>query len=37
MLGEARRRLGNDEDTERAVVRGELAKIVKLRLERLLA
>jgi 2-oxo-4-hydroxy-4-carboxy-5-ureidoimidazoline decarboxylase len=36
MLAEARRRLGNDEDTERAVVRGELAKIVKLRLERLL-
>lgn len=37
MLAEARRRLGNDEDTERAVVRGELAKIVKLRLQRLLA
>jgi 2-oxo-4-hydroxy-4-carboxy-5-ureidoimidazoline decarboxylase len=37
MLAEARRRLGNDEETERAVVRGELAKIVKLRLERLLA
>lgn len=37
MLAEARRRLGNDEETERAVVRGELVKIVKLRLERLLA
>jgi 2-oxo-4-hydroxy-4-carboxy-5-ureidoimidazoline decarboxylase len=36
MLAEARRRLANDEDTERAVVRGELARIVKLRLERLL-
>ena len=36
MLAEARRRLGNDEETERAVVRGELAKIVALRLERLL-
>jgi 2-oxo-4-hydroxy-4-carboxy-5-ureidoimidazoline decarboxylase len=37
LLAEARLRLGNDEDTERAVVRGELTKIVKLRLERLLA
>jgi 2-oxo-4-hydroxy-4-carboxy-5-ureidoimidazoline decarboxylase len=36
MLAEARRRLDNEEETERAVVRGELAKIVKLRLERLL-
>lgn len=37
MLAAARQRLGNDEATERAVVRDELAKIVKLRLERLLA
>jgi 2-oxo-4-hydroxy-4-carboxy-5-ureidoimidazoline decarboxylase len=37
LLLAARQRLGNDEETERAVVRGELAKIVKLRLERLLA
>jgi 2-oxo-4-hydroxy-4-carboxy-5-ureidoimidazoline decarboxylase len=37
LLAEARRRLGNDEETERAVVRDELVKIVKLRLERLLA
>jgi 2-oxo-4-hydroxy-4-carboxy-5-ureidoimidazoline decarboxylase len=37
LLIEARRRLANDEEAERAVVRGELAKIVKLRLERLLA
>jgi 2-oxo-4-hydroxy-4-carboxy-5-ureidoimidazoline decarboxylase len=36
MLEAARQRLGNDEETERAVVRGELVKIVKLRLERLL-
>jgi 2-oxo-4-hydroxy-4-carboxy-5-ureidoimidazoline decarboxylase len=36
MLAEARRRLDNDEETERAVVRGELARIVALRLERLL-
>ena len=37
MLAEAWRRLRNDEDAERAVVRRELAKIVRLRLERLLA
>jgi 2-oxo-4-hydroxy-4-carboxy-5-ureidoimidazoline decarboxylase len=36
MLAAARERLGNDEATERAVVRGELAKITKLRMERLL-
>jgi 2-oxo-4-hydroxy-4-carboxy-5-ureidoimidazoline decarboxylase len=36
MLADARRRLGNDQETERAVVRGELATIVALRLERLL-
>ena len=36
MLAAARRRLRNDGETERAVVRGELAKIVTLRLERLL-
>ena len=37
MLAEARRRLANDEAAERMEVRGELAKIVALRLERLLA
>ena len=37
ILAAARERLGNDEDTERTVVRGELAKIVQLRLERLVA
>jgi hypothetical protein len=31
----ARRRRGNDGATERAVVRGELGKIIELRLERL--
>jgi 2-oxo-4-hydroxy-4-carboxy-5-ureidoimidazoline decarboxylase len=36
MLEAARRRLRNDEATERAVVRVELAKITGLRLERLL-
>jgi len=36
MLAAARQRLDNDETTERAVVRGELARIVALRLERLL-
>jgi 2-oxo-4-hydroxy-4-carboxy-5-ureidoimidazoline decarboxylase len=36
MLAAARERLANDEPTERAVVRGELAKITKLRMERLL-
>jgi 2-oxo-4-hydroxy-4-carboxy-5-ureidoimidazoline decarboxylase len=35
MLAEARRRLGNDEASERAEVRGELAKITGLRLRRL--
>ncbi|GAA1514980.1 2-oxo-4-hydroxy-4-carboxy-5-ureidoimidazoline decarboxylase [Dactylosporangium maewongense] len=35
ILAEARGRLGNDEETERRVVRGELRKIVELRLERL--
>ena len=33
MLAAARGRLGNDEETERRVVRGELRKIVELRLE----
>ncbi|MEV4133493.1 2-oxo-4-hydroxy-4-carboxy-5-ureidoimidazoline decarboxylase [Dactylosporangium sp. NPDC049742] len=37
ILAEARGRLGNDEETERRVVRGELRKIVELRLERLVA
>ncbi|MFF5231502.1 2-oxo-4-hydroxy-4-carboxy-5-ureidoimidazoline decarboxylase [Dactylosporangium sp. NPDC000521] len=37
ILAEARGRLGNDEETERQVVRGELRKIVELRLERLVA
>ena len=36
MLAAARARLGNDEATERAVVRDELGKIARLRLERLL-
>ncbi|GAA3245054.1 2-oxo-4-hydroxy-4-carboxy-5-ureidoimidazoline decarboxylase [Dactylosporangium siamense] len=35
ILASARGRLGNDEETERRVVRGELRKIVELRLERL--
>jgi 2-oxo-4-hydroxy-4-carboxy-5-ureidoimidazoline decarboxylase len=35
MLAAARERLGNDEETERRVVRGELAKITELRLRRL--
>ncbi|GAB3823971.1 2-oxo-4-hydroxy-4-carboxy-5-ureidoimidazoline decarboxylase [Dactylosporangium cerinum] len=35
ILDAARDRLGNDEETERRVVRGELRKIVELRLERL--
>lgn len=35
MLASARARLGNDEATERQVVREELARIVRLRLERL--
>jgi 2-oxo-4-hydroxy-4-carboxy-5-ureidoimidazoline decarboxylase len=34
MLAAARERLGNDEATERAVVRAELGRIVALRLER---
>jgi 2-oxo-4-hydroxy-4-carboxy-5-ureidoimidazoline decarboxylase len=36
MLDAARARLGNDETTERGVVRAELTRIVALRLERLL-
>lgn len=36
ILAAARERLGNDDERERAVVRAELAKIVRLRLERLL-
>jgi 2-oxo-4-hydroxy-4-carboxy-5-ureidoimidazoline decarboxylase len=36
MLAAARGRLGNDEATERRVIRDELGKIVALRLERLL-
>jgi 2-oxo-4-hydroxy-4-carboxy-5-ureidoimidazoline decarboxylase len=36
MLDAAHERLGNDEPTERAVVRGELGQIVRLRLEKLL-
>jgi 2-oxo-4-hydroxy-4-carboxy-5-ureidoimidazoline decarboxylase len=36
MLAAARDRLGHDDETERGVVRGELARIVALRLERLL-
>jgi 2-oxo-4-hydroxy-4-carboxy-5-ureidoimidazoline decarboxylase len=35
MLQAAQARLGNDEATEREVVRGELAKVTRLRLERL--
>jgi 2-oxo-4-hydroxy-4-carboxy-5-ureidoimidazoline decarboxylase len=35
LLAAARHRLGNDEATERRVVRAELAKIARLRLERL--
>jgi 2-oxo-4-hydroxy-4-carboxy-5-ureidoimidazoline decarboxylase len=35
LLEIARGRLGNDEDTERRVIRAELAKIVALRLEKL--
>ncbi|HTJ32865.1 MAG TPA: 2-oxo-4-hydroxy-4-carboxy-5-ureidoimidazoline decarboxylase [Dactylosporangium sp.] len=35
VLAAARGRLRNDEETERTVVRGELRKIVELRLERL--
>jgi 2-oxo-4-hydroxy-4-carboxy-5-ureidoimidazoline decarboxylase len=35
MLAAARERLGNDEETERGVVRQELAKITELRLRRL--
>ena len=35
MLGILNARLGNDAETERAVVRAELTKIVKLRLEKL--
>lgn len=35
MLAELRERLGNDPETERAVVHGELAKITELRLRRL--
>jgi len=35
VLAAARGRLRNDDDTERTVVRGELRKIVELRLERL--
>jgi 2-oxo-4-hydroxy-4-carboxy-5-ureidoimidazoline decarboxylase len=36
MLAAARRRLHNDEETERAVVRHELKQITRLRVERLL-
>lgn len=36
LLAAARRRLAHDQDTERSVVRRELAAIAKLRLERLL-
>jgi 2-oxo-4-hydroxy-4-carboxy-5-ureidoimidazoline decarboxylase len=36
MLAAARRRLGNDDATERDVVRGELRRIIGLRLDRLL-
>jgi 2-oxo-4-hydroxy-4-carboxy-5-ureidoimidazoline decarboxylase len=35
IVAAARERLGNDDETERAVVRRELGKIVRLRLERL--
>jgi 2-oxo-4-hydroxy-4-carboxy-5-ureidoimidazoline decarboxylase len=37
MLDQLRARLGNDTDTERAVVRGELLKITRLRLTKLLS
>jgi 2-oxo-4-hydroxy-4-carboxy-5-ureidoimidazoline decarboxylase len=37
ILAAARGRLRNDDETERTVVRGELRKIVELRLERLVA
>ncbi|HEX2355780.1 MAG TPA: 2-oxo-4-hydroxy-4-carboxy-5-ureidoimidazoline decarboxylase [Micromonosporaceae bacterium] len=37
ILAAATERLGNDAETERGVVRGELGKIARLRLERLLA
>jgi 2-oxo-4-hydroxy-4-carboxy-5-ureidoimidazoline decarboxylase len=37
VLAALRARLGNDEDTERATVRGELGKIVRLRLATLVA
>lgn len=37
LLAAARQRLGNDEPTERAVVRSELGKITRLRLERLVS
>jgi 2-oxo-4-hydroxy-4-carboxy-5-ureidoimidazoline decarboxylase len=36
MLAAARERLANDQETERSVVRRELAKITRLRMERLL-
>ncbi|MFI7599584.1 2-oxo-4-hydroxy-4-carboxy-5-ureidoimidazoline decarboxylase [Actinoplanes sp. NPDC049681] len=36
ILAAARERLGNDEETERAIVAGELRKIALLRLERVL-
>ena len=36
ILAAARERIGNDERTERAIVTGELGKIARLRLERLL-
>jgi 2-oxo-4-hydroxy-4-carboxy-5-ureidoimidazoline decarboxylase len=36
MLAAAHERLGNDETTERTIVRGELGRIVALRLERML-
>ncbi|MEV8512758.1 2-oxo-4-hydroxy-4-carboxy-5-ureidoimidazoline decarboxylase [Dactylosporangium sp. NPDC051484] len=35
IVAEAHSRLGNDDETEQTVVRGELRKIVELRLERL--
>ncbi|GAA1592832.1 2-oxo-4-hydroxy-4-carboxy-5-ureidoimidazoline decarboxylase [Actinoplanes couchii] len=37
ILAAARERLGNDETTERAIVTGELSRIARLRLERVLA
>jgi hypothetical protein len=36
MLAAALDRLGNDERTEQSAVRGELAQIVRLRLDRML-